>query len=138
MMTAPQVLDSAEAIRDHLVLAVPPWDRQATTVRFVLCDSDLRVLAHCPVRLRDSGHEPADAANIADVFATALARAAGPDRSPGMLVVLTRPGEAQVTAADRLWFQAAHRVCGRRGVRLLGVYLLSGRQHRELTVDDAG
>lgn len=137
MMTAPQVLDSAEAIRDHLVLAVPPWDRHATTVRFVLCDPDLRVLAHCPVRLRAEGHDAEEITHIVDIFASALARAAGPDRLPGLLVVLTRSGDPQFTTEDRQWFRGAHRVCGRRGVRLLGVHLLNGRQHRELTVDDA-
>jgi len=136
-MTAPLVLDSADAIRDHLVLGVPPWDRQSRTVRFVLCDHRNRVLAHCPVTLTKVEVQPVEVANMVDLFAAALENGGGDDLRAGLLIVLTRPGDADFTDADRLWFQVAHRVCRRHRVRLLGVHLLTGKQHRELSLDDA-
>jgi hypothetical protein len=137
MMTAPLVLDSADAIRDHLVLGVPPWDRHVRTVRFVLCDHENRVLAHCPVSLTKADVDATEAAGMVDLFAAALENGAGAGKRPGLLVVLTRPGDADFTDADRQWFRVAHRVCGRHHVRLLGVHLLTGKQHRELSQDDA-
>jgi hypothetical protein len=55
----------------------------------------------------------------------------------GMVVVVTRPGIATITEVDRRWFRAAVRVCRDYDARLLGVRVLTPREHREVVLDDA-
>jgi hypothetical protein len=139
------VLDSPDAIRDHLEEAIEPAERGRRGVRFVLCDRANRVLVHCPVEGIPDDSDADDCVQTISVFATALtgtgsdggAAAAASARSAAMLVVLTRPGTSLVTDSDRLWFRAAHEVCAEYGVRLLGVHLMTLRQQREIVLDDA-
>ena len=133
-MTDAAVLDSPDAIRDHLEDAIEPAERGRRGVRFVLCDAGNRVLVHCPVEDIPDDSQPDDCEQTVSVFATALTGTAG---DGAMLVVLTRPGAALVTDADRQWFRAAHAVCAEYGVRLLGVHLMTRRQQREIVLDDA-
>jgi hypothetical protein len=139
------VLDSFEAIRGHLAAALEPWERGQRSVRFVLCDGDNRVRAHCPVDGMPADPEPDECRHVVSVFATAIADNEAPaevgdgagDRGGAMLVVLTRPGPGTVTDAERRWFHAAHTACAAHGVRLLGVYLLTPGETREVVLDDA-
>lgn len=133
-MTETPVLDSPEAIREHLEIALDPRDRSQRGVRFVLCDSDNRVMVHCPVEDVPDNLDPDDCAIFVSVFASALAEG---DEAGGILVALTRPGAATVTDCDRQWFRATHEVCAHTGVRVLGVHLLTPREHREIYPDDA-
>jgi hypothetical protein len=128
------VLDTPEAIREHLEIALDPADRSQRGVRFVLCDADNRVMVHCPVDDLPEELEPDDCAHFVSVFASALVEG---DDAGGILVALTRPGSAVVNAIDRLWFRATHEVCTANGVRVLGVHLLTPDEHREIHPDDA-
>jgi hypothetical protein len=133
-MTETPVLDSPEAIREHLEIALDPDDRSQRGVRFVLCDADNRVMVHCPVDDVPDNLDPDDCATFVSVFASALAEG---DEAGGILVALTRPGSATVTDCDRQWFRATHEVCAHNGVRVLGVHLLTPQEHREIHPDDA-
>jgi hypothetical protein len=133
-MSEPAVLDTAEAIAAHLADAVEEWERGRRGVRFVLCDRANEVQVHCPVDDLPADTDPAECAHAVSVFATALA-----DSEPdgALLVALTRPGSGTITDPDRRWFHAAHEVCAKLGVRLLGVYLLTPSGQREIVLDDA-
>lgn len=128
------VLDTPDAIREHLEIALDPGDRSTQGVRFVLCDADNRVMVHCPVDdvPADVGLE--DCKRFVSVFASALAEG---DEGGAILVALTRPGTATIGEVDRSWFRATHEVCAENRVRVLGVHLLTPREHREIHPDDA-
>jgi hypothetical protein len=143
------VLDSFEAIRGHLADSLEPWERGRRSVRFVLCDGENRVRAHCPVDGIPAQPEPDECRHTVSVFAGALSEGETPvdkrtgrphdiaDQGSGaMLVVLTRPGPATVADPERRWFHAAHESCAAHRVRLLGVYLLTPGETREVVLDD--
>ncbi|HYN95380.1 MAG TPA: hypothetical protein VES42_16150 [Pilimelia sp.] len=133
-MSEPAVLDSPEAIEAHLAEAIEDWERSRRSVRFVLCDSHNEVRVHCPVDDLPARTEPADCVHAVSVFATALADS---ERDGALLVALTRPGPGFIDDPDRVWFHAAHEVCARTGIRLLGVHLLTPTHQREIVLDDA-
>lgn len=133
-MTETPVLDTPEAIHEHLEIALDPADRNQRGVRFVLCDADNRVMVHCPVDDIPDEVEPENCAHFVSVFASALAEG---DESGGILVALTRPGDATIGDVDRLWFRTTHEVCTENGVRVLGIHLLTPQEHREIHTDDA-
>ncbi|WP_435735298.1 hypothetical protein V5D56_10500 [Cellulosimicrobium sp. PMB13] len=60
------------------------------------------------------------------------------DQAPGgsTVLMLERPGTDAVTPGDGLWFVGLHGAAARRGVRLRGVFLATGRRVRALTPDD--
>lgn len=132
-MTETPVLNTPEAIREHLEIALDPGDRGHRGVRFVLCDADNRVMVHCPVDDVPADVDAEDCAHFVSVFASALAEG---DEGGGILVALTRPGAATITDVDRTWFRVTHEVCAENGVRVLGVHLLTPREHREIHPDD--
>jgi hypothetical protein len=133
-MSDQAVLDTAAAIEAHLAQTIEPWERRRHGVRFVLCDRANRVCADCPVDDLPVAADPADCAHAVSLFASALA---GSDADGALLVALTRPGGGTVTDADRVWFHAAHAVCARLGVRLIGVHLLTPTRQRPILLDDA-
>lgn len=133
-MSDSPVLDSIEAIDAHLAAAIERWERRRRGVRFVLCDSADRVQIHCPVDDLPANPDPVACRQAVEIFATALAQRAG---DGSMLVVLTRPGSSAVSDPDRVWFHAAYDTCGRVGVRLLGVHLVTPTDRRPILLDDA-
>jgi len=78
--------------------------------------------------------ERSECEHAISVFAGALADS---ERHGALLVALTRPGDGLVDGPDRVWFHAAHEVCARTGVRLLGAHLLTPTHQREIVLDDA-
>lgn len=134
VMSDSPVLDSPEAIDAHLSAAIEPWQRGRHGVRFVLCDADNQVRMHCPVDDLPPAPEPAHAVQAISVFAGALAESGD---GGALLVVLTRPGSSAVSDPDRVWFHAAYEVCGKLGVRLLGVHLMTPADQRRILLDDA-
>ncbi|QSB16079.1 hypothetical protein JQS43_07170 [Natronosporangium hydrolyticum] len=133
-MTETPVLDTPEAIREHLEIALDPADRRQRGVRFVLCDADNRVMVHCPVDDVPADVDSEDCTHFVSVFASALAEG---DEGGGMLVALTRPGSGTINDLDRIWFRVTHEVCAQNGVRVIGVHLLTPSDHREIHPDDA-
>lgn len=133
-MAETPVLDTPEAIREHLEIALDQAERHQRGVRFVLCDADNRVMVHCPVDDVPADVNAEDCAQFVGVFASALAEG---DEGGGILVALTRPGTATITDVDRVWFRVTHEVCAKNQVRVLGVHLLTPAEHREIHPDDA-
>ncbi|MDG4764814.1 hypothetical protein O7632_11990 [Solwaraspora sp. WMMD406] len=133
-MSDSPVLDGPEAIDAHLTASIERWERGRHGVRFVLCDDQDRVRMHCPVDDLPASPDPTDCAQAVSIFANALAERAG---NGAMLVVLTRPGSSAVSDPDRVWFHAAYGVCGKVGVRLLGVHLVTPADQRRILLDDA-
>jgi hypothetical protein len=91
-------------------------------------------MMHCPVDDVPPSYSYADCLHAVSVFAGTIR-----DLEPAgaLLLVLTRPGPASIGATDRQWFRAAHEVCAATGVRLLGVYLATRLELREIVLDDA-
>jgi hypothetical protein len=133
-MTVTPVLDTPEAIHEHLEIALDPDDRATRGVRFVLCDADNRVMVHCPVDDVPLDVDVEDCKQFVSVFASALAEG---DEGGAILVALTRPGTSTITEEERSWFRATHEICAENRVRVLGVHLLTPREHREIHPDDA-
>jgi hypothetical protein len=133
-MSQHAVLDSAAAIDAHLSRTIEPWERRRHGVRFVLCDRANRVCADCPVDDLPAAADPADCVHAVSLFAGALADNA---TDGALLVALTRPGDQWVTDPDKVWFHAAHAVCARLGVRLIGVHLVTPTAQRAIVLDDA-
>ncbi|GAA4713862.1 hypothetical protein [Phytohabitans rumicis] len=133
-MSEPPVLDSPEAIEAHLSESIARADRGRRGVRFVLCDADNRVRLHCPVDDLPPRSDPADCAHTISVFAGALIAS---EPHGALLVALTRPGSSAVQDVDRVWFHSAYEVCAKMGVRLLGIYLMTPTDQREILLDDA-
>jgi hypothetical protein len=133
MTVSEERLDSPEAIRDHLGVGIEPEGFDTNGVRFVLCDEANTVLAYvmtdCPADANDE-----QCTNIVAQFARPLAD--GPDNA-AMLLALTRPGPPALISSDRRWFRAAHAVCAKHKVRLLGVHVVTPHGQREVLLDDA-
>ena len=127
-------LDTPAAIDTHLTKTLKAWERERYGVRFVFCDAKNRVRAHCPVDDLPAIARPDERRQAVSIFASALAD----DEVDGaLLVVLTRPGSGAVCDSDRVWFHASHKACAQIGVRLLGVYLVTPADLREILLDDA-
>jgi hypothetical protein len=133
-MTDTAVLDSPQAIAAHLAEAIEEWERGRRSARFVLCDARNEVRVHCPVDDLPERIDRAECEHAVSVFAGALVSS---EREGALLVALTRPGGGVVEDGDRVWFHAAHEVCNRVGIRLLGVHLLTPTAQREIVLDDA-
>jgi hypothetical protein len=132
-LAAAAFLSHPEAVRQHLELTLDPTDRSRRTVRFVLCGPDDGVLMHCPVEEVPANQSYDECRQAVSTFAEALVHV---EPDGGLLLALTRPGTASVGSGDRQWFRAAHDVCTTAGVRLLGVYLATRLELREIVLDD--
>lgn len=128
------VLDSPNAIHNHLRCAIAAEDFHVPGVRFIACDERNEVRAHFHVSDVPPHATLADCAFMASVFAEGMARS-GPDTA--MVVALTRLGATSLTDADRCWFRALRQACAQHGVRLLGVHVVTPRGVREVVLDDA-
>jgi hypothetical protein len=132
MPTHTVVLDGPDAIRDHVELTVPRAECTQRGVRLVLCDGLDTVRLHCHVSDVPAEISEGDCARALAPFASAMQHMGG----GGLVVVVTRPGTAAITDFDRRWFRAAVRVCREYDARMLGVRVLTPRDHREVVLDD--
>jgi hypothetical protein len=126
-------LRSSAAIARYLRRDVEPDGIASQGALFVLCDNRNLVLAHCHVDEIPPDLDCGERDRMVSLFAHLLAE--GGDGA--LVLALTRPGWVQLTAADICWFWAARRACAMHEVRLLGVYLVTPRGHREVVLDDA-
>lgn len=126
-------LSSAAAVADALDLLVPPADRRRSTAWVLLCDDHDELVVPCVVDELPEQPPADECAALLAPFAAALGAGSG----AGLLLALTRRGQAAVTDLERRWFHAAHAVCVARAVRLLGVHLLTPEGAREVHLDDA-
>jgi len=133
MPNPPAVLDGPDAIRDHVELTVPRSECAQRGVRLVLCDPTDTVRLHCHVNELPAEVTVEECAQALAPFASAMQHMGG---GGGLVVVVTRPGTAAITDFDRRWFHAAVRVCHEYDARLLGVRVLTPRDHREVVLDD--
>lgn len=132
MTTDEILLDSTDAIREHLSRTVEPEGGHG--VRMVLCDDRNAVLTHVHVGEAPEDPDEDECTRIVTPFAHAMC--AGP-ASGAMVLALTRPGPPTLSVADRRWFRIAHRVCAIHDIRLLGVHVVTPRGQREVLLDDA-
>jgi hypothetical protein len=133
-MENPPVLDTPDAIRDHLDLIVGPEDRARHGVWFVLCDHHSEPMVHAAIDDVPAETTEGECQAVISPFATVLSEAE-PDGA--MLVAVARPGPARIRENDRRWFRAVHAVCRRIGVGVLGVYLVTPRETVPIYLDDA-
>lgn len=126
------ILSSSAAVADALDLLVPPAERRRSTAWVLLCDDHNELVVPCVVDDLPEQPSPGECEAMLAPFAMALGAGGA-----GLLLALTRRGEAAVTDSERHWFHAAHAVCADHGVRLLGVHLLTPAGAREVRLDDA-
>ncbi len=125
--------DTGNAVVDHLKFVIGPPERRRRSVWYIVYEDDGQAHLHFPVD--EVSPEPTldDCVKVSDVFAEAI-QTAGAEAS--LVVAITRPGPASVTASDRLWYRAAQQVCAERQVPLLGVHVMTAAGHRQIFLDD--
>lgn len=131
-METPQLIGPA-AVRDHLDLIVSPEDRCQRSAFVILCDPTSRPMTHAAVDDLPPDPPAEDCTLLVEPFVTVAAEA---DPAAQILIGLTRPGAESIGDVDRRWFHGIHAVCGRRGVPVLGVYLLTPHATTEIHLDD--
>jgi hypothetical protein len=133
-------LDSPRAIEDHLRRDIPPHDLDEPGVRFIVCDEDNQVLMHAQVGGHQEGDEPDPPDGLGVGPDATITRFIAQFGVHGMLdsvlVALTRPGRAAITADDRACYRAARTVCAAQDVRLLGVHVVTPRGQRVVVLDE--
>jgi hypothetical protein len=134
MTGLPVYLDSPESIRRHLRCDIGRHEFDDPGVRFVLCDGRNEVRAHVHVGDTPPDVDPEASRLVVGVMADGLT-AAGNDGA--MLLAVMRAGAPILAPSDGLWFRVARAVCADRGVRLLGVHVLTPHGQREVNLDDA-
>jgi len=127
------VLDTPDAIREHLAAELRLTGFRDRGLRIILCGERNQVLLHCHVAELPPNVSDEDCRKTLCPWAFPI----GGDLSGAMVVALTRPGPLTLTDSDRRWFRIAHAVCADHEVRLLGVHLATPHGQRELVLDDA-
>jgi hypothetical protein len=133
MTESPVFLDSPESIRRHLRCDIARYEFDDPGIRFVLCDDRNEVRAHVHI-----GETPPEVDLDASRRVVALmAEGLSVTGDGAMLLAVMRAGAPTLTPADAVWFRVARAVCADRGVRLLGVHVLTPHGQREVNLDDA-
>jgi hypothetical protein len=128
------ILDSPESIRQHLRRDIGRHEFDDPGVRFVLCDDRNEVRAHVHVGDTPPEVDLAASRRVVALMADGLT-SAGDDGA--MLLAVMRAGAPTLAPSDAVWFRVARAVCADRGVRLLGVHVLTPHGQREVNLDDA-
>jgi hypothetical protein len=131
----PRLSDPQQAER-LFEMAVEPRFLATATALLVCCDATSRPLGH--IHMLDCDLDP-PTSELTEILDHLLDRAAEiePTALAGLALALTRPGDASVSAYDRAWFRAFHRICTRLGLAQHGVYIVTRSGVRPVTVDDA-
>jgi len=127
------ILDSPGAIREHLWFVIGLAGAESNAVCFVVCDHRNVVLGHVHA-VGPPGPDDVECARVVSTVAQPLSWAPG---GAAVLLALTRPGPKTLIPSDRRWYRAVHEICARHEVRMLGVYVVTPRGHREVLLDDA-
>lgn len=127
------VLDTPDAIREHLAYELRLTSFHDRGVRVILCGERNQVLLHCHVA--EVPPEVSDEDCRAALWPLVLPISG--DGSGAMLIAITRPGPLLLTGSDRRWFRIAHTVCADYAVRMLGVHVATPHGQREMVLDDA-
>jgi hypothetical protein len=129
-------LRRASEAADHVSALVSPTAYQQHTLLVVTADAESRPVHH--IEVVDCAPDPSTS-ECATVLDNLLAAVSGPDGAApcGLLLAVTRPGDAAVQDVDRVWFRAFHRVCHARGTTPLGFYVVGPHGARPVQIDDA-
>ena len=129
-------LRRASEAADHLYALVSPAAYPQHTLLVVTADAESRPVHH--IEVVDCAPDPSTS-ECATVLDNLLAAVSGPDGAApsGLLLAVTRPGDAAVQDVDRVWFRAFHRVCHARGTSALGFYVVGPYGARPVQIDDA-
>ena len=133
---APTTLDDVALAEALFRRAIEPRFLAEATALIVCTDRHGHPEAHVHVVQCDPGEGPSRLAEVLDAVLDRFERRTAHPVG-GVCVAVTRPGDEQVQAYDRAWFQATHRVCHRRRVVAYGVYVVSRTSVRAIHVDDA-
>jgi hypothetical protein len=129
-------LRRASEAADHLYALVSPSAYRQHTLLVVTADAESRPVHH--IEVVDCAPDPSTS-ECATVLDNLLAAVSGADGAApcGLLLAVTRPGDAAVQGVDRVWFRAFHRVCHARGTSPLGFYVVGPYGARPVQIDDA-
>ena len=129
-------LTDPDQAAEHYRLVIDPGDLGRPTALVLCCDDDGYPATHLHLVDCDLDATPSDCAEVLDELLERLECHPHPVYA-GVSLGLTRPGGDQVQAYDKAWFRALYRVCHRRGLDALGVYLVSRGTARPVHIDDA-
>jgi hypothetical protein len=129
-------LRRASEAADHLYALVSPTAYSQHSLLVVTADTESRPVHH--IEVVDCAPDPSTS-ECATVLDNLLAAVSGPDGAApcGLLLAVTRPGDAAVQDVDRVWFRAFHRVCHARAMTPLGFYVVGPHGARPVQIDDA-
>lgn len=131
----PRLIDLDQAQR-LLTMAIDPQYLGTPTALMLCCDAQSRPLGHIHLLRCALDCAPSDLSEILD----SLVERAGllePTDLAGIALALTRPGGNEIQPYDRAWFRALYRVCHRRRLTPIGVYVVTRSGARAVTIDDA-
>jgi hypothetical protein len=131
----PRLSDPRQAERLFEMAVEPRYLTEATAL-LVCCDATSRPLGH--IHMLDCDLDP-PASELTEILDHLLDRAADIEAVAlaGLALALTRPGDLTVSAYDRSWFRAFHRICSRLRLASHGVYIVTRSGVRPVTMDDA-
>ncbi|GAB3437171.1 hypothetical protein GCM10027569_91820 [Flindersiella endophytica] len=100
-------------------------------ITFLLCDDQCHGKAAVPV----DGAPPDPPFDECLRIASAFASLAGKEHG-ALLLVIERAGPESIVQSDIDWLRAMRETCAEHRVRLLGVWVVTPRQAREVALDD--
>lgn len=98
---------------------------------FFLCDGDRQSVMASPIDDVPPAPSADECTTMVRVFAQPTA-----DFGGHLMLVISRRQRSDVTDSDRRWYEAMRTVCAEVGAGMLGVWLVTLSQVRELAPDD--
>ena len=129
-MTTSKALDSAESVRRLLEETFLPTT-SGPGITFLLCDDRCRGKAAVPIDGAPPDLSFDDRRRIASGFASLAGEEHG-----ALLLVIERAGPESILQSDLDWLRAMREACAEHQARMLGVWLVTPRQAREVALDD--
>jgi len=112
-------------VADVLDLVVSEADRRAGALALLICDDEARLVQPVIVGELALGPSAEERERVLRPFVRAMGGCGS------LLVAIARRDDLSITVDDSMWERAARRACA-EGVRLLGVYLVTGAGSRRL------
>jgi hypothetical protein len=129
-MTTSKALDSAESVRRLVEETFLPTT-SGPGITFLLCDKQCYGKAAIPIDGAPPDPPFDECRRIAGAFASLVGKENG-----ALLLVIERAGPASIVRSDVDWLRAMQETCAEHRVRMLGVWLVTPKQAREVALDD--
>lgn len=129
-MTTSKALDSAESIRRLVEETFLPTTT-GPGITFLLCDDRCHGKVAVPVDGAPPNPSFDDCRRTTSVFASLAGKEHG-----ALLLIIERAGSEAILRSDLDWLRAMRESCAEHGARMLGVWVVTPSQAREVVLDD--